>query len=51
MEGKSDPLRSSIMNALVNSRDPRVTAVRRKCSFDQLHAIVECVALAKAETP
>lgn len=43
---EGDPLRNAIMNALCDSRDPRVAAIRRKSSFDQLHAIVGCVATA-----
>ena len=47
---ESDPLRNAIMNALCESRDARITAVRRKSSFHQLHAIVSCVADAVEET-
>lgn len=49
MEANADPLRASISKAICGSTDPRVTAIRRKCSLDQIRALTECVAKAIEE--
>lgn len=44
MKANADPLRGGIVDAILQSKDPRVAAVRRKCSFDQIRAITACAA-------
>lgn len=46
MEANADPLRSTIAKAICGSKEPRVVAVRRKCSLDQIRAMTECIASA-----
>jgi hypothetical protein len=46
MAEKADPMRSAIMDAICRSHDARVAAIRRKSSFDQLRALVDCMASA-----